>query len=492
MAKSTTLAHFGIVECSLIPHFSTLFINPSVEQTKRFSSTRVTKVMRYSPIINRKFLSPELSDRVFHKQFSNGSEMVFSYGLDDADRLRGLSADRNIYDEIQDILYDPVVVIGNECLTHSRYAYETYAGTPKTMENTIQYLWEQSTQTEWVMRCDACSTYQYAESEKCVGKKGIICLKCGGYLNPFEGQWVDMCPAQSDDENIMYEDRIKGFHICQPGMPESNPIAVAKMGFDNEAVAFATKQWGDVLYKLETYPTSKFRNEVLGISDTIGTRLISKEELEALCTDIKLYPQPNPESMRGCVLTVAGVDWSGGGTSGLSRTVLWVWGIKQPTKLLQCLFYGVYPGVNPVHSVEDIIKVCEAYRVALIIGDAGEGSVANDLLRKSLGHARVMQVQYGSQAKAFSWNGQDRYLADRTTMIDNYLMLLKNKQVMFGVKAEMSTAISDILNEYEDVTQMGKKVWRHSPQKPDDCLHAGLFGWLAAKIILQDLKFYQE
>jgi hypothetical protein len=56
----------------------------------------------------------------------------------------------------------------------------------------------------------------------------------------------------------------------------------------------------------------------------------------------------------------------------------------------------------------------------------------------------------------------------------------------------MATAIADILNEYEDVTQMGKKVWRHSPQKPDDCLHAGLFGWLAAKIILQDLKFYQE
>ena len=83
-------------------------------------------------------------------------------------------------------------------------------------------------------------------------------------------------------------------------------------------------------------------------------------------------------------------------------------------------------------------------------------------------------------------------MSDRTTLIDNYFMLLKNKAVEFAPESQMKMAIEDILNEYEEVTQHGKKVWRHSPHKPDDCLHAGLFGWVAHKIAIGDTKFYQH
>jgi len=492
VAKSTTLANFGIAECSLIPHFSVLFVTPSKEQTMRFSNSRVTKVMRYSPIINRKFLSPELSDRVLHKQFTNGSEMAFAYALDDADRLRGLSTDRNVYDEVQDLLYDPVIVIGNECLTRSKYAYETYAGTPKTMENTIQYLWEQSTQTEWVIKCESCGSHQFADSEKCLGLRGMICIKCGGYLNTFAGQWIDTADPLSTNSLIDEDDRIKGFHICQPSMPDCSPVAVERAGYNQELVLFAEKQWKDVLYKHENLPPTKFKNEVLGVSDSIGTRMISKEELEELCSGPSLAMSPTTENMEGMSIVVAGVDWSGGGTRGVSRTVLWVWGVRNFDKLLRCMYYRIYPSENPVNSVEEIVRVCNLYRVSYVVGDAGEGSVPNDIIRNALGPNRVTQVQYGASSKAMHWNGQDRYLLDRTTVIDNYVMLLKKKQVQFGPAAEMATAMADILNEYEDVTMLGRKVWRHSPQRPDDCLHAGLFGWIAAKIITNDLKFWQE
>ena len=492
VAKSTTLANFGIAECSLIPHFSVMFVTPSKEQTMRFSNSRVTKVMRYSPIIRKKFLSTELSDRVLHKQFTNGSEMVFAYALDDADRLRGPSTDRNVYDEVQDLLYNPVITVGNETLSRSKYAYETYAGTPKTMENTIQYLWEMSTQTEWVMKCSGCGKYQYAASEKCIGLKGMICLKCGTYLNPFEGQWVDMAEPLPADSRVEDEDRIKGFHICQPSMPDCNPIAAEKMGYNQDLVRFATKQWKDILYKLENLPPTTFRNEVLGISDALGARMISKDELEALCTGPALSACPSPTGMDGITMTVAGLDWSGGGASGVSRTVLWIWGMNTQTGLLRCLYYRIYPGVNPVNSVEEIVQICNLYRVAYAVGDAGEGSLPNDVLRNALGPNRMTQVQYGAYAQALHWNGQDRYLLDRTTMIDNYVMLLKKKMVQFGPLDEMNIAIADILNEYEEVTMLGRKVWRHSPLKPDDCLHASLFGWLASKIIMNDLKFWKD
>ena len=486
VAKSTTLSNFSIIECSVVPYFSTMFVSPTKEQTMRFSNTRVNKTMRYSPIINKRFLDPDLSDRVFHKQFTNGSEMLFTYASDEAERLRGPSVDRVMYDEVQTILYDPVITVGNETLAQSNYQYETYAGTPLTMENTIQYLWEISTQTEWVMRCDACGALQYADNEKIIGKHGPMCLKCSTPLNPFTGKWIDMCPPGPDEDA---DTKIKGFHFNQVTMPVNVPAAMKPWG--EEAVQIAQRRWNRVLRKFEENPISVFRNEVLGVSDAIGTRMLSKEELYALCTDRKGLNPPNKDVFKGITFTVAGVDWSGGGTTGVSRTVLWIWGFDPARQKLIQIFYKVYPGINPVHIIDEIALICSQYHVQLVIGDAGEGHLANNQLRSKLGYHRVHQVQYGAQKEAFKWNTVDRFMADRTTLIDNYFLLLKNKGVEFLNAEESKTAIEDILNEYEEVTPAGKKVWRHSPQKPDDCLHAGLFGWLAYKVSQNDLKFYQ-
>jgi phage terminase large subunit GpA-like protein len=488
VGKSTTLANFSIIECTLIPYFSTMFVSPSKEQTTIFSNSRVAKTMRYSPKISSKFLRSDLADRVFHKEFTNGSTMFFKYALDDGDRLRGPSTDRNMYDEVQDLLYDPVVIVGNETLSESDYQYETYAGTPKTMENTIQYLWELSTQAEWVMKCDGCGKHQFIDSEKAIGKLGPICLHCSKYLNPLNGQWIEMNPHRKDSP-IAEDQKLKGFHVSRLIMPRDVPLAMKGRGSKQESRA--EQRWQRILRKYEESPPSLFRNEVLGVSDAIGTRIISQEELQALCTGEELTDSPIGKHFEGVSSMVAGVDWSGGGQSGTSRTVLWIWGVDPHNQKLVCKYYKVYPGSNPVHSVDDVARVCTNYRVAMVVGDAGEGALANDQLRHKLGHHRVQQVQYGAQKRAIEWNGNDRYQADRTTLIDNYFMLLKKQGVVFGPEPQMRLAIQDILAEYEEVTHAGKKVWRHSPQKPDDCLHAGLFGWVAFKLSIGDLKFYQ-
>jgi hypothetical protein len=486
VGKSTTLASFAITECSVIPHFSVMFISPTKEQTVRFSNTRVAKTMRYSPHISRTFLRSGLADRVFHKQYRNGSEMLFTYALDDADRLRGPSTDRNMYDEVQDILYDPVIIVGNECLSHSKYAFETYAGTPKTMENTIQYLWENSSQTEWVMQCDGCKTYQYVDSVKSIGKEGIICLKCGKYLDPFIGQWVDF----NDFKNsaVEAEFHIKGFHISSPLMPEYNPHSMAK--HDYALYDEARIRWKRILTKFESFPESKFKNEVLGVSDDVGSRMISKEEVERLCVGKQLQQYPDTKQHTDISTIVAGVDWTGGGTTGVSRTALWIWGYRPRDKKLVCLFYKTYPGVNPVNNIEEIANVCLSYKVGLIVGDAGEGHAPNDLLRKRLGVHKVTQAQYTSQTKPVIWNQIDRYTVDKTTIVDNFFLLLKRQDVELGPLQQMKTAIDDMMNEYEDITATGRKVWTHAMSLPDDCLHAAIFGWLAFKIVTSDLQFY--
>jgi len=485
VAKSTSLANFIIAESVAIPFFREYYVSPSKEQTLIFSNTRVGKTLSYSPIIKKYFQSPEHADRVLHRSYTNGSENAFTYACDDADRARGFSADRVSYDEFQDMLYDSVVPVINSCMKNSNYRFETYAGTPKSMEASIQYLWDKSSQSEWVMKCEGCSKYNCVTSEKSLGKHGPICLNCGKVLNPREGQWIDMQKVDRDTG----KHSVKGFHIPQLIMPLNIPSCVKNTPEKPNAKVDAQARWDDILRDHDMFSGAKFKNEVLGVSDAVGRRLISLEELEALCVGPSIAPSPN-KNIDGCTVTFAGVDWSGGGTTGVSRTVLWIFGFHPQTQKLRTLYYRIYPGNNAVTDVEDIARICQQYSVAMVIGDAGEGALPNATLRDRLGAHRVTMVQYGALGQPIKWNGLDRYLSDRTTLIDNYLMCLKRGYVVFPPREESREPIKDILNVYEEVTTAGKKVWRHSPQLPDDCLHAQLFAWFASKIHLNDLKFY--
>jgi hypothetical protein len=495
VAKSTTLANFLIMEACSTPHMKSLFVAPSQEQTTKFSQTRVGKTIFYSPDIRSRWVSKELSSRVYQKMFTNGSELAFSYASDDPDRVRGVSADRVAYDEVQDILYDEVIPVINECMANSDKAYETYCGTPKSMENTIEQLWQWSTQTEWVIRCSACNTYQFFVDERCIGKHGPICLKCGKYVNVRNGEWIDMNIYPAGHEGK----RIKGFHIPQVILPKNVP---ASMPSDLKNQDVAEERWNRIKAKFNTYPPSKFRNEVMGVSDAIGTRLVSKDELEALCEPYEFGEQPSSNTIiSGIKHIVAGIDWSGGGMNNTSRTVLWVWGIVGGTGMhahkLRTLYFRIYPETNPISGgvIDHVCQICDSFGVQLIIGDAGEGALPNANLRERLGSHRAFQVQYRGTANAtansrpFYWNKVDRYMAERTTMIDNYMMYVKRQGVVFPSLRLMATPIKDILNEYEEVTNQGRKVWRHAPSQPDDCLHAQIFGWIAAKIAEGDPMF---
>lgn len=461
--NSTTLCNFILSESIGIPHFRSLYISPSQEQTQTFSNTRIGKTVYYSPLVRKYWSTSDFTHRTMLRMFRNGSEIKFTYAQDDPDRARGNTADRVNFDEVQDILYDDVIPVITECSANSNYGYETYAGTPKTMENTIEYLWSISTQTEWIMQCEGCNKWNFIESEKSIGKTGPICLSCGHLLNPRDGQWYNFNPSAS----------LKGFHVAQPILPLNSE--------DPE-------RWERILRKLERYSETKLKNEVFGVSDALGTRLISKEELYALCRTYDIYRTP-PRNMEIFSHIVAGVDWSGGGTEGVSRTVLWIFGITA-THQLKTLFFRIYPVTNPVSIVDDVAEILTNYNVSLTVGDRGEGHLANNQLKQKLGRHRVTQVKYGAQASPITWNEDaDSYHADRTTLMDNYFMVLKRGGVIYPNENYMAVPIQDTLNIYEEVTQSGLKVWRHAPTKPDDAFHAQLFAWIAAKIVLMDMEF---
>ena len=74
-------------------------------------------------------------------------------------------------------------------------------------------------------------------------------------------------------------------------------------------------------------------------------------------------------------------------------------------------------------------------------------------------------------------------------MIDHFFMFVKRQGVIYPNVRQMELPIRDMLNEYEEVTKFGRKVWRHAPSQPDDCLHAQIFGWMAAKFVTLDPLF---
>jgi len=469
--NSTYCANLMIIDSIRIPHFKTLYLTPTKEQTSKFSNTRLTKTIHYSPHIRKNYIDTTLPNNVLLQVLKNGSLMVLSYAMDDPDRVRGNTSDRNLVDEVQDIHYEAVIPVVKECAAVSKYAYMDYCGTPKSMENTIEYLWGRSSRSEWVMKCEGCSSHQFIDSARSIGKHGVICIKCGKRLNVREGFWYDFAK----------DTRIKGFHVSQPMLPVNNEYQ---------------ERWDRILDKLETYSESKFKNEVLGVSDAIGTRFISQDELLAMCHDYCIPESPplDPEQVEECRFVTGGVDWSGGGSEYVSRTVAWVFGYTGDGRY-RTLYYKIFPSDNPIANVEEVAKIFNACRCDIVVGDAGEGAVANSHLMRALGAHRMFQVQYGSFLKLLKWNKKDRYLVDRTAAIDSFMLVLKHQGCIYPNEAQMRLPFLDMLAEYEESTMTGqggvsRKVWRHAPSTPDDCLHAQVFAWLAMKIAREDLELY--
>lgn len=469
VGKTVYDANLVVSDGMLIPFFKSLYVAPTMQQTSRFSATRLSKIISYSPIIRERFATD--TDNVFLKIFANGSEITLNYACDDADRIRSITADRILLDEVQDMELPAILPVIMEVSANSDYAYETFTGTPKSMENGLEWLWKNSTQAEWIMKCPGCSKWNFIDHVRSIGLKGPVCVNCDHLLNPRLGQWYEMNPSTEDNPVPR-----KGFHVSQPILPKN---------------VEDPKRWARILRKREDYDETKFKNEVLGVSDSSGSRMISLEDLQVLCGDYEIKDIPDPNISKGCLFICGGVDWSGGGVTHKSRTVLWIWGVGEDLKL-RTLFFKIFPGRNQVDDVREVARYAQMYRVQLICGDAGEGAVANAMLREILGSERVYQVQYGSLKSMLRWNGVDRWQADRTAFIDSFMLLLKRGGVMFPKYEQVSDAFEDVLAMYEETTKNGEgiKVWRHSPAVPDDSLHAMIFGWIASRLVRGEFKMY--
>lgn len=238
------------------PPIRILHAFPSLGQVKKFSQDKLEGLIRTSKndIINKgKLSSGTAVDNLTMKQFENGTLWVDSIG-EDGDRVRGMTVDGLLIDEIQDC-FPTAVGNATKILTAAKYGavgqgVQVYFGTPKEKNSYFASIWDISDQRYYHLGCKNCKdTFPFylpdddRWKEIWISGHTIKCPLCSCEQTKIEaielGKWVSSRPTE--------ECKFVGFHINQLYipyftkenivnlMPENNPLQTERI-FRNEVI----------------------------------------------------------------------------------------------------------------------------------------------------------------------------------------------------------------------------------------------------------------
>lgn len=344
LGKSLNLSRSEVLDAISVPELQLLYVAPLQSQTQRYSTLYLNEAIQSCELarqLQAKSLEGMLSDskivtQIGHQSFANGSGIQLTYAKTSPDRARGIFADRIDFDEIQDQLVDNIPIIA-ESLTASKWGIRKYTGTAKTIDNTIEHFWQLSSKCEWVMKCEHCGAWNIPNMEgrilDMIQADGVHCVYCGGRLNTRLGEWVPEHPDRMHD--------FRGYHVPQIVMP---------------AIAEDPESWSKIVRKVLRQPLSIFLQESLGISHSVGSRLITEADIRKQCV------LPSTEELKQWkkryAHVVAGVDW--GGAEQSSFTVLVVVGIRSDGRI-DVLWAKRYIGFDPDDQFIDIAQTFRFY-----------------------------------------------------------------------------------------------------------------------------------
>jgi len=309
---------------SIREYVNTLYVAPRDTQTKIFSNDKVAPYISGSPIFSNR--NKKLPNGTYTRSIKEGSNMYFSYAFLDAERIRSITAEAIFYDESQDINPSFLLPIGQVMAASPDFGVTQHTGTPKTFDNNLETQWSQSSQAEWCIPCYACNNLNVPAVDfdllDMIKPLGLSCARCGKLVNTRDGWWEHRYPKRRF--------RHEGYHGPQPIFP----LHCEKQA--SETNVEVGQKWQEILFNQEEMPTYGFYNEILGTSYDNAAELISKTALVEnstldhdnsfaasvkLARNRKLYPY-----------VTMGVDWGGGGESGVSRTAIAILGWKGNAK----------------------------------------------------------------------------------------------------------------------------------------------------------------
>lgn len=472
LGKSLNLSRSSVLDMLSIPNLQMLYVAPLQQQTQRYSILYLNEAIQSCELARQlqvNELEGVLSESrivqsVSHQSFANGSGIQLTYAKTSSDRARGIYADEIQFDEIQDQLVDNIPII-SESLTASKWGVRRFTGTAKTADNTIESLWQQSAQCEWAMRCNSCTTWNFPNEDgkvlDMIQADGVHCVHCGARLNVREGEWV---PAYADRMQDF-----RGYHIPQIVIP---------------AIVDDPNNWDKIVRKVLRLPLSLVMTEVLGISYSIGARVITQADIDRQSTLPSV--EALQQRLKQYVLTVSGVDW--GGAEQASFTVHTIIGIRSDGKI-DVLWARRYVGFNPDEMLTEIAKAHKFYKCAMMAADYGMGFDKNVMLQQRF-NIPIIQIMLVRQNRLLSYSptlGQHRWTVDKTTALEILFLAIKYGRIHFPPQSEFKIYTDDLLSPYEEVTESGGLAYRHflrNPNRPDDfCMALDFACMLAMRLV---------
>lgn len=521
VSKSTSLAAQGVLFSNCIPYFSTLYITPLFEMIRRFSQNYVAPFIETSPV-GKLFSGESTINNVLQRSFKNRSQMLFSFAYLDAERTRGISADKNVIDEVQDmdITFLPII---HETISASRdWGIIQYAGTPKTLDNTIERLWVDSSMAEWIIKCPhgGCGHWNIPALEydliKMIGPvhngisdscPGVVCAMCQKPINPRPpaqggtGRWIH----RYNDKRWSFA----GYHVPQIIMP----------------MHYASiEKWSKLVDKKEgrgNVPIHVFYNEVCGESWDSGSKLVTVTDLKrAANLGWRNSVDIASKQINNYIHRFLAVDWGGGGVSKgksdlalQSYTVIAVCGLA-PNGQVHVLYAHrcLTPNAH-IAEAKLILDLMNLFECSHVVHDyTGAGTVRETvLLQSGLPAHSLLPVAYTGPAKGdiivykppTQTHTRGHYTMDRNRALNYCCQFIKSGVIRFFDYdyrgAEDVGLLHDFLNLIEDKTESGTgrdnyKILR-DPAGPDDFAQATTMGAMMLYQMLgrwPDLASYED
>lgn len=484
--KSTTISNHMVLPCAKYDNYHVLYVAPTGNQVSVFSTDKLNSSLRGSPFIKANYLNPQTKDQVYYKELCNESKIYLRSAFHSADSSRGISADEVCIDELQDVLSDHVPIL-QQTMSHSLakwkemskripdlpshlFNHKIYAGTPKTVENTLERYWANCTQNEWIIKCLHCNKYNYI-NEYNVGDLCLICNKCGKPIFYEDGQWITMNPKGFID----------GYRLPQ-----------IVLNWINDRTD--PKAWRiQVIETRKSYSSEKFFNEVLALPYANAKNPLNPDDIHRVCKDYRMVDTPESSKyITDASAVFAGIDWGHGDTTtGTSFSMLAIGSYVQ--NRFRLLFIKKYIGKmsDALLQIDDMYELIRKYNVTFTMADWGDGRTSNAVLVKKLSPRNFAEVyEHGTQAKKIKWDPtKGIYVINRTQVMTDLFMEIKEDRVDFFNYEQFDPFRVDFLNIYSEYSEQ-TRMTRYDHVGADDAFHAYMFCRLSSMLINGELNKY--
>jgi hypothetical protein len=455
VAKSQSTAAQSVMAAAAMPHFKILHVTPLFEQIRRFSTNYIRPLITQSPV-RALWSGSEVVDTVLQRSFQNQATLFFSFASNNADRCRGLSVHRIHYDEVQDFDPDSFSVIGEASSASTDFMpTNVYTGTPKTLDGPAEARWRESSQAEWIIKCDHCNLWNIPTLDqhllKMIGPAhdrisektpGVVCARCRKPLRPRSGQWLHH-----------YESRrwkFSGYHIPQILMP---------MHYAHP------EKWQIILNKQQganNTSQARFINEVLGVSTDTGQKLVTESDLRAASTlpwENKMKPSMAVRSLaKEYAMRVLAVDWGGGGESGTSFTVIGVLGWSPEGEVHVLWSKRLLLSCDHMKEAVEVLHWFREFDCHYLAHDyTGAGTIRETIMIKAgVPMERILPVEYVGAARGplikfvpgSLTHPRNRYRLDKTRSLLNLCTAIRCGAVRFFQYDFKDTSEPGLLHDF--------------------------------------------